>query len=243
MREGKVLQEANEAHYFDRNGICSCGYVNPCKHTNTVTGTLDSSKDYCLQVDDTHHKRVNVVRKHVYCADCGMLLSDIQQKEEYSSYEEHCFNEFGVCKSCYYVNKCKHKQTQTNYEYYLESCYAIDEVQHTITQALQKREECLACGAVIQEEFVGEVTETQNHDGQDACSMCGWKTPEHIHVWKLTDQQVCSATAIDALRHEIVTQIAGYQYCSVCGHDGGRAIVLPAQTTVPKHASKYLSVL
>ena len=235
VQEGRVLREANEVHIFDRNGVCRCGYVNPCKHENTVIDATGTDGKYVLQVDDTHHERVSIMKKSVHCADCGIWLSDIEQREERSLYEEHSFNKFGVCRACNYVNGCKHEQTQVNYDYGLKSCYAIDNAQHEITQTIQKREECLTCGEVIGTEFVEEVTEKQNHDGAEACSICGWKTAKHIHVWELPDEQVCSATAIDALTHKIVTQIAGHYRCLECGDDEGQEIVLPAESVIEPH--------
>lgn len=222
VQEGRVLREANEVHIFDRNGVCRCGYVNPCKHENTVIDATGTDGEYVLQVDDMHHERVSIMKKSVHCADCGIWLSNIEQREERSLYEEHSFNKYGVCRACNYVNSCKHEQTQVNYDYGLKSCYAIDNAQHEITETIQKREECLTCGEVIGTEFVEEVTEKQNHDGAEACSICGWKTAKHIHAWEQPGKQVCSATAIDALTHKIVTQIAGYYRCLECGYDGGR---------------------
>lgn len=235
VQEGRVLREANEVHIFDRNGVCRCGYVNPCKHENTVIDATGTDGIYVLQVDDTHHERVSIMKKSVHCADCGIWLSNIEQREERSLYEEHYFNKFGVCHACNYVNGCKHEQTQVNYNYGLTSCYAIDNAQHEITETIQKREECLTCGEVIGKEFVEEVTEKQNHDGAEACSICGWKTAKHIHAWEQPGKQVCSATAIDALTHKTVTQIAGHYRCLECGYDGGQEIVLPAESVIEPH--------
>ena len=49
VQEGRVLREANEAHIFERNGVCRCGCENPCKHENTVINATGTDGKYVLQ--------------------------------------------------------------------------------------------------------------------------------------------------------------------------------------------------
>ena len=232
-----VLVMAKQEHRFGDSGKCWCGYVNPhpCEHLNTVTNYIESFSYYWLQCDDTHHKRVQLGRVGVFCADCGEKISATNQIEELVTYQEHSFNKQGVCQSCYYVKKCKHLETQINRYCEIYNYSIIDDTCHEIHHVIREVELCLSCGMAIKGEKLEESIAQQPHDGKDACSLCGWRSPEHICEWKLHDYScVISAKAIDALTHEAVIQRKAYQYCRGCG-DGGSEKMLPVEKVVESH--------
>ena len=231
-----VLVMAKEEHQFDDSGKCWCGYVNPhpCEHLNTVTH-IRGGIGYHLQCDDTHHKRVRLGRVGVYCADCGKEITATSQIAELVTYQEHSFNKQGVCQVCYHVKKCKHLETQINRYCGIYGCSIIDDTCHEIHHVIEEVELCLSCGMAIKGEKLEESIDQQPHDGEDACTICGWRNPEHVCVWELHDyRDVLSAKAIDALRHEAVIQRKAYQYCRGCGDEGSEKI-LPVEKVVESH--------
>lgn len=232
IQEGLVLVSKDE-HYEAKT--CECGYVNPCKHENTVIGIVGSFEKYVLQIDDTHHEIVQVLQKGLRCTYCNEYLTELDEFEEERIYAKHVFNKYGRCTDCNYVNHCEHIQTQINYDYSVYSCYVVSDEEHEIRHRIQEREECLSCGALVRTEYVEDVAERQNHVGEGYCQVCGYGD-SHVHSWEvsLEDRIVYSAKAVDELTHEAEIQRGRFRYCVECdSYSSGKP--LPIEKVVEPH--------
>ena len=160
-----VTEQRTMEHEYNSAGYCYvCDYTPDCAHKNMVIST-----DYWsytaenAKINDKYHSRKLYGEKISVCPDCGYSVSK-ELGETITVWEEHYYNESGVCYYCGVKNNCSHPKKES---------YTYDETIGIVDQGNAKGHNasvckvtytyCTDCGATVSIKNGKTTTEKQPH--------------------------------------------------------------------------------
>ncbi len=216
-----------EKHNFGENGECTrCDYPDPTPCTHAHTATLTNMTYYGQAVDYSDHVHMSMLIAYTYtgCTDCGKNLGNISDVKQTARYEEHMYNEYGVCYECAHVNACRHDGETYTEEYIWDwwDSQMIDEQTHMIDGTLNTITYCALCRQEISSEISErcEIVRPHEMDG-DTCMDCEYTTGcAHANIVERTQTETDDAlyyVSISSNAHAAVCNVWKQTYCADCG--------------------------
>ncbi len=220
--------------------VCKeCGYT--CTHPETTVDIVYSDK-VCVNVGNKNrHYVAGTKTVTTRCRLCDQVISEVPVDVSY--FEEHDFNEKGVCEKCQYA--CPHATVRvyTDDDYEDEEPTYKDTGDNKTHQRISKVRQftvCADCGARIGEPALVTVSETRNHWywGGNTCEACG-----HVNTCTHANKEVRLDDDWDDHKYEKLdnaeyhNEIYTYRYsnyCADCGAYLGEADVAPYVETIPQ---------
>lgn len=214
-----------DGHNFWEDGVCECGYVNPCEHPYIFEDCDWTGTPEYTAVDNKNHTVSGTGYVYTRCAECQQTFSYNMEIQPYSKTEPHWYNEDGVCSACGHVNTCTHENAQPQEWVYSDDpdtvFTVVDNKTHIATGKGCRSTYCEDCGMNVEYTELDQVTQedTHSYDDDGVCRYCHHKNT-CTHESKITDWYFTGDAkyeSVDDRYHKATGPAWVYTYCDNCG--------------------------
>ena len=177
-----------------------------CAHDgDTYTWTNIEDPTEVEEIDNMYHKITGPVVEYTCCDNCGEILDAEVIEEEATWYENHYYDENGVCSLCGHVNTCDHKNIET-YTWWPDRTQVrfapVNDNLHRVTGKGWEYQWCADCGIWIGEEYKESASfEEHNFDGY-VCRDCGYDRSAAGE--EAGEEEECTYTVVNKTGEKVV---------------------------------------